>query len=96
MAIPMTSVRICILLATLLAAAPAARAGGETGLRLTGENGMTAAMTQSTDVEIEVTGLLARTTVTQRFTNHTAGWVEGRYVFPLPDGATVGDSGDYD
>lgn len=89
MAIPMTSVRICILLATLLAAAPAARAGGETGLRLTGEHGTTAAMTQSTDVAIEVTGLLARTTVTQRFTNHTAGWVEGRYIFPLPDGATV-------
>lgn len=89
MAIPMTIVRICMLLATLLAAAPAARAGSETGLRLTGENGTTVAMTQSTDVEIEVTGMLARTTVTQRFTNHTAGWVEGRYVFPLPEGAAV-------
>ncbi|MFO7762311.1 MAG: marine proteobacterial sortase target protein [Wenzhouxiangellaceae bacterium] len=89
----MTNVRILILLAVplavLLASVPDANAQREPGLQLVGEAGKTAAMTQSTDVEIEVTGLLARTTVTQRFTNHTDGWVEGRYVFPLPEGAAV-------
>jgi len=88
----MTIVRICILPVTLLAATATmatAQARPNVGLQLVGESGAVAAMTQSTEVEIEITGLLARTTVTQRFTNHTAGWVEGRYVFPLPEGAAV-------
>lgn len=40
-------------------------------------------------VTIDVSGLVARTTVTQRFYNPTDGWVEGIYVFPLPDGSAV-------
>ncbi|MDH5640261.1 MAG: marine proteobacterial sortase target protein [Nitrospira sp.] len=45
-----------------------------------------------TDVQITVTGVIARARVTQEFTNPgtTAGdWLEGIYVFPLPDSAAV-------
>lgn len=41
------------------------------------------------DVEITVSGPLARTRVTQRFENPTDGWIEAVYVFPLPDEAAV-------
>ena len=43
----------------------------------------------STEVEIDVTGFIARTRVKQRFHNPAAEWVEGIYVFPLPDKAAV-------
>jgi Ca-activated chloride channel homolog len=41
------------------------------------------------EVAIEITGLVARTRVTQRFRNPTDVWVEGIYVFPLPSGSAV-------
>lgn len=43
----------------------------------------------ATDVDLDITGIIARGTVTQRFLNPTDGWVEGIYVFPLPDDAAV-------
>lgn len=43
----------------------------------------------ATDVNIAITGPIARTRVTQRFENISDAWVEGTYVFPLPDGAAV-------
>jgi len=45
--------------------------------------------TVSTDVEIKVSGMIARTTVTQEFKNKTENWLEGVYVFPLPEDAAV-------
>ena len=42
-----------------------------------------------TDVRMRVTGPIARVAVTQEFLNPTAGWLEGVYVFPLPEGAAV-------
>ena len=45
-----------------------------------------------TDVQIAVTGIIARTTVRQEFSNpsHKKGvWLEGIYVFPLPETAAV-------
>ncbi|HEV8577692.1 MAG TPA: marine proteobacterial sortase target protein [Thermoanaerobaculia bacterium] len=42
-----------------------------------------------TDVAFHVTGLVARATVSQRFCNPTQLWVEGVYVFPLPENAAV-------
>ena len=45
----------------------------------------------SSRVEIRVSGLVARARVSQRFVNPGDGWVEGVYVFPLPeDGAVDG------
>lgn len=42
-----------------------------------------------TDVALEITGLIARAQVRQRFHNPTDRWLEGVYVFPLPDDAAV-------
>jgi Ca-activated chloride channel family protein len=49
----------------------------------------TAAPVLATNVEIRVTGVVARARVHQEFTNPGAGWAEGVYVFPLPDDAAV-------
>jgi Ca-activated chloride channel family protein len=43
----------------------------------------------ATEVEIEVGGIVARTVVRQHFVNPTDGWLEGRYVFPLPEDSAV-------
>jgi Ca-activated chloride channel family protein len=47
------------------------------------------APTLKTDVQITVTGVIARTIVKQEFTNQGKDWAEGIYVFPLPETATV-------
>jgi len=43
----------------------------------------------ATDVRIDVNSPILRTRVTQRFRNPSKGWVEGTYVFPLPENAAV-------
>ena len=43
----------------------------------------------NTDVNISVNGLVARVSVMQEFRNDGSEWVEGVYVFPLPDEAAV-------
>lgn len=40
-------------------------------------------------VEVRMTGIVARARVTQVFQNPTQEWLEGIYLFPLPDGAAV-------
>ena len=50
---------------------------------------MIPATTVESDVAIDVNGLVARARITQRFVNPTAQWVEGVYVFPLPENAAV-------
>jgi len=47
------------------------------------------AATLATDVQIEVTGMIARTTLKQKFKNDSDRWLEGIYVFPLPESAAV-------
>jgi len=47
------------------------------------------APTLHTDVKIKVSGMVARAKVVQRFTNPGKEWVEGVYVFPLPENAAV-------
>lgn len=47
------------------------------------------APTLKSDVKINVTGMIARATVRQSFKNETGAWVEGIYVFPLPEDAAV-------
>ena len=51
--------------------------------------GVMRAPTVATDVEVRISGMIARAVVTQRFTNPSADWVEGVYLFPLPDDAAV-------
>lgn len=43
----------------------------------------------NTDVSINVTALTARVTVQQKFHNPSQNWLEGIYVFPLPENAAV-------
>ena len=43
----------------------------------------------ATDVKIDISGPIARARVTQHFINPGDGWVEGKYVFPLPENSAV-------
>ena len=62
------------------------------GLTLQAANGSPfAAPAMGTAVAVRVTGIVARARVTQIFVNPTSDWVEGIYVFPLPDNAVVDD-----
>ena len=58
-------------------------------LKARGEGPPQPAPLLETDVEIRVTGHVARAKVTQRFLNPHADWYEGVYVFPLPENAAV-------
>ena len=51
--------------------------------------GYTTATTINTDVDMKISGLVARVKVRQEFRNEGSAWVEGVYVFPLPDKAAV-------
>ncbi len=43
----------------------------------------------TTDIDLRVSGLVARVSVRQEFLNDGPDWVEAVYVFPLPDDAAV-------
>ncbi|MBE9568438.1 MAG: marine proteobacterial sortase target protein [Proteobacteria bacterium] len=47
------------------------------------------ALQMQTDVDINITGAIARATVRQMFINSSEYWAEGIYVFPLPERAAV-------
>jgi len=53
------------------------------------QGGYTTATLLNTEVDLKISGLLARVSVRQEFHNEGQDWVEGIYVFPLPDGAAV-------
>jgi Ca-activated chloride channel family protein len=76
-----------ILIAVLMLAKPAL--AEQTGLLVPAADGYTTAPLLNTDVNIQVNGLVARVSVMQEFENDSADWVEGTYVFPLPDTAAV-------
>lgn len=54
-----------------------------------GEAGYFPAVQLAAEVEISVSGLVARARVTQRFDNPGDEWMEGVYVFPLPENAAI-------
>ena len=47
------------------------------------------ALLLQTEVHFDVSGMIARARVSQRFSNNSNYWAEGVYVFPLPDNAAV-------
>jgi Ca-activated chloride channel family protein len=53
------------------------------------QSGYRIATRMNTDIDLRVSGIVARVAVKQRFLNDGSEWVEGVYVFPLPDGAAV-------
>jgi len=79
------------IVSTQAQAADASPLPGQGTLLLKGESATAtvAAPLLFTDVDIAVSGMTARTTVTQRFANPTPEWQEGVYVFPLPEKAAV-------
>ncbi|MCG6966156.1 MAG: hypothetical protein LJE59_06580 [Chromatiaceae bacterium] len=82
---------IALGLLTLAFASSALAGSQEPGLRLYGAHGeaLGQAPQLRTEVVIRVTGALARVRVVQRFRNASSAWVEGIYVFPLPEDAAV-------
>ncbi len=85
------SVSLIMAVLILLGASEAQAAEAPPGLVLYGPAGepMGPAPQLRTDVTIEVTGMLVRVRVEQRFSNPNGAWVEGVYVFPLPEDAAV-------
>jgi Ca-activated chloride channel homolog len=74
----------------LLLAVPAHGAEPREGtLLLKGREDALVAPHVSTDVVFKVTGSVARARVVQTFRNPREEWVEGVYVFPLPERAAV-------
>ena len=53
------------------------------------KSGYVVATRMNTDIEARVSGLVARVKARQTFRNDGPQWVEGVYVFPLPDAAAV-------
>ncbi|MGU3538986.1 marine proteobacterial sortase target protein [Methylobacterium sp. A54F] len=68
--------------------APGATRGGLT-LRGPAGTAPVEAVRLATDIDVDVSGPTARAVVTQAFRNTTADWVEGTYVYPLPEDAAV-------
>lgn len=63
--------------------------GGTLLFRLDEAGALTAAPTVETDVYMRATGPILRAQVAQTFHNPSSDWVEGIYVFPLPEDAAV-------
>ncbi|MEE8338723.1 MAG: marine proteobacterial sortase target protein [Xanthomonadales bacterium] len=59
------------------------------GLQLKSGTGMHTELAIDTGIQLDITGLVARVEITQRFTNRSSLWAEGIYRFPLPQGAAV-------
>ncbi|MGH1588337.1 marine proteobacterial sortase target protein [Methylobacterium phyllosphaerae] len=78
-------------LLVMFASAHAAPGRDRGGLTLRGPAGTAPveAVQLATDISVDVSGPTARATVTQAFRNVTADWVEGTYVYPLPEDAAV-------
>jgi Ca-activated chloride channel family protein len=87
-------VSLVLALAVFVISFEARAAGGDdpgqgTLLLREARGGTTAALLLATDVHMDVSGMVARVQLTQRFVNTSAEWREGVYVFPLPDKAAV-------
>jgi len=59
------------------------------GLEFQGDGSRSRSVALNTDVQVEVTGLVARISVSQDFRNSGRSWSEAIYRYPLPDGAAV-------
>lgn len=91
---------VCLLVLLLLEASPSSHAqtdqlireselGGPQLRLLSGVGHTSYALQLSSDLKIRVTGLLATATLTQRFRNESADWMEAEYLLPLPHDAAV-------
>jgi len=93
-AVGFVAVAILCLMVSVAEAAPRPEKGHNPGGGLflkpsTGSTLTTPAPELKTDVKVQVTGVIARVTVAQKFINPAQAWVEGVYVFPLSDKGAV-------
>ncbi len=65
------------------------REPGAGQLRLSGPYGYRPAIQLAAEASIRVTGLVAHVVLKQSFRNDSEAWVEGEYLFPLPDQAAI-------
>jgi len=87
---------LTLLTAALLFSPNSAFAAGDEGDSAAGlyfktgnpDEALEAPLLQS-DVDIDISGLVARVTLRQHFRNPTEVWLEGIYVFPLPEQSAV-------
>src|SRR4029077_18602250 len=84
---------LVLMLAVFIVTTPAHAAPAETPPGMLylkdGESGRIASPLLFTDVKMDVSGIIARVRVEQRFVNTTGEWREGVYVFPLPEKSAV-------
>ncbi len=66
---------------------PGAMQGGSLLLRM--QDGFRVSTLLNTEVDMRINGLVARVSVRQEFRNEGKAWVEGVYVFPLPETAAI-------
>ncbi len=59
------------------------------GLEFQGDGSSRRSIALNTEMQVDVTGLVARISVSQAFRNSGRGWSEAIYRFPLPDGSAV-------
>ena len=59
------------------------------GLEFLGDGDSQRKLALNTEMQVDVTGLVARVNVTQAFRNNGRGWSEAIYRYPLPDGSAV-------
>jgi len=59
------------------------------GLEMKSNAGVFTELAVNTDIQLDITGLVARVEITQQFSNRGSHWAEGIYRFPLPEDATV-------
>ena len=78
-----------VLLVLFLVRSNTAHAQEPFGLSLAGESTSSHTLALNTDLDIEISGLVARVWVTQAFRNDSLEWMEGIYRFPLPADAAV-------
>lgn len=90
---PRLVLAIAVLVLTSGAKPPAASGITEGSLRVVRPDGQLAAVCplKHTDVKAEISGFLARVTVTQQFENPFPDKIEAVYTFPLPQNAAVDD-----
>ncbi|MDX2417696.1 MAG: VIT domain-containing protein [Xanthomonadales bacterium] len=83
-------VLIAVLLMLLVIRAETAIADKqEWGLQMKSDSGVFTELAVDTDIQLDITGLVARVEITQQFSNNGNHWAEGVYRFPLPTGAAV-------
>lgn len=70
-------------------ASPGEMGSGALLMKHDGQETMFEAIRLGTDVDITVSGPTARARITQMFRNDGKDWVEGTYVYPLPEGGAV-------